>query len=111
MDTANRTCESLRFCGWEKGDHRSHSPDVQSSDFHLFGQLKKRLADERLATDADVKQAVTSWLQTLDTNFSHVWMHAWVQRWDKWWNNNGDLSWGLKCTICYPCAIGTSKSA
>ena len=36
-----------------------------SSDFNLFGPLKKHLAGKRFATDADVKQAVTSWLSTL----------------------------------------------
>ena len=57
-------------------DYRPHSPDIRSNDIHIFGPLKKRLADKRFATDADVKQAVTSWLHTLDSNFSHVWVQA-----------------------------------
>jgi hypothetical protein len=38
--------------------------------------LKKQLNGKRCATDADVKQAVTSWLQTLNTDFFLV------SRWD-----------------------------
>jgi hypothetical protein len=37
--------------------------------FHLFKSLQKHLAGKRFATDADVKQVVTLWLQTLDINF------------------------------------------
>ena len=83
MDTAKRICDSLRCCGWEIMDHRPDSPDVLSNDIHLFGPFYKRLADKRFATDADVKQAVTSWLHTLDTNFFRVWIQALVPRWDK----------------------------
>jgi hypothetical protein len=39
------------------------------SDFNFFGPLKEHLTGKRLATDTDMKQAVTSWLQTLDTDF------------------------------------------
>jgi hypothetical protein len=42
------------------------SPDFMHSDLHIFGPLKKHLADKRFATGADVKQAVTSWLQAFD---------------------------------------------
>jgi hypothetical protein len=40
---------------------------VGPSDFHLFELLKKHLAGKRTAADAYVMQAVTSWLQTLET--------------------------------------------
>jgi hypothetical protein len=39
---------------------------------HLFRPLNKQLADKRFATDAEVKQAVTSWAQTLDTEFLYA---------------------------------------
>jgi len=35
---------------------------------HIFGPLKHRTG-ESIATNADVKQGVTSWLQTLNINF------------------------------------------
>jgi hypothetical protein len=34
--------------------------------------LKKHLDDKQFATDANMQQAVTSWLQTLDTDFFYT---------------------------------------
>jgi hypothetical protein len=41
-----------------------YSRDIALCDFHLFGPRKKRLAGRRFTEDADMKQAVTSWLHT-----------------------------------------------
>jgi len=48
-------------------DHAAYSPDLAPSAFHYFGTLKTEMADKRFATDTEVKQVVTSWLQTLGT--------------------------------------------
>jgi hypothetical protein len=53
-------------------DHPSYSTDFAPGHMHLFKPLKKQLADKRFATDAEVKQAVTSWTQTLDTEFLYA---------------------------------------
>jgi hypothetical protein len=50
-----------------------------SSAFHLFGPLKEHLGDRWLATDADVKQAVTFWLHTLATDFSCMRYMQWCR--------------------------------
>jgi hypothetical protein len=42
------------------------------SNVYLCGPLKNYLAGKRFATDADVKQAVTGWPQTLDTDFFYA---------------------------------------
>jgi hypothetical protein len=88
--TASYTSEWLRHYGDVMG-RRPYSRDVVSSDFHLFGFFEKHLAGKRFATDADVKQAVTSWLQTLDTSlfFNGIQVFL-VPRWDKCLNVNGD---------------------
>jgi hypothetical protein len=39
-----------------------------ASGFHPFEPCKKHVAGKQLAASADVKQTVTSWLQTLDIN-------------------------------------------
>lgn len=91
-------------------DHSPYSPRLAPSDFHLSGLLKKHLDGKRFVTDANMKQAVTSWLVTLDTvSFYH---------WDtilgaiigqmlecQWW-----LHWRPVYTICYPCVMYGSKS-
>jgi hypothetical protein len=56
--------------------HPPSSPDVTPRDFHLLVRFKKHLADRRFATDADVKQAGTSWLQTLDVSFFYAGIQA-----------------------------------
>jgi hypothetical protein len=45
---------------------------------NLFGSPKKSLAGKQFATDTDIKQAITFWLQTLDTNFVHAEIQALV---------------------------------
>jgi histone-lysine N-methyltransferase SETMAR len=65
--TANRPYDWLRRYGWEVVDHPAYTPGLIPSDFHPFGLLEKHLAGKRFAADADVRQAVVSCLQTLDT--------------------------------------------
>lgn len=52
--------------------------------------LKKHLSVRRFATDAKVKQVVTSWLQSLDTDLFYDGIQALMPRWDKCLNVNGD---------------------
>jgi hypothetical protein len=42
------------------------------NDIDLFGSLKKHLAGEGFATDADVKQAVSFWLHAIDTDLYYA---------------------------------------
>jgi hypothetical protein len=61
--TANRTSALLQHWGWEVTDNPPpNSPILMTSNFHLH---MKHLTGEQFATDADVKQAVTYWLETL----------------------------------------------
>jgi len=67
--------------------------------------FKKHSSVKGHATDTDVEQAVTTWLQTLDTDFFCDEIQALVPQWVKC------LSWllcgGLMCTICYTCTMYT----
>jgi hypothetical protein len=42
---------------------------IEPSNFHLFEIIKKHQAGKRFVTDVFVKQFLSSWLQTLDTDF------------------------------------------
>ena len=59
-------------------------------DFHLFGPLNKNLAYKLFATDADVKQAATSWLRTLDNNLLSSGMPVLAVQWIKCLDVSGD---------------------
>lgn len=64
-NAANRTCDWLRSYVWEVTDGPPYSPNLMPSDFSLYGPVKKQLACEGFAPDADMKQAVI-WQWTLD---------------------------------------------
>jgi hypothetical protein len=63
-------------------DETSYCSDLALSDFYLLGSIEKYLAVKRFAADADVKQALTSWLEAFHADFLNAEMHAWVQSWE-----------------------------
>ena len=69
-------------------DHPSYSLDLEPSNFHLIGLLKKHLRIKRFPTDADAKQAVTSSLRALDRNFCYSVIQVLVLRWKNCLNIN-----------------------
>jgi predicted lipase len=52
--------------------------------------FKHHQADKKLATHADVKETVTSWLQTLVNDFFHIVIQALVLRLNRCVNVTGD---------------------
>jgi hypothetical protein len=62
---------------------------MTTRDLYLFWNFKKHLPRKQFATDADVKQAVTSWLQKRDTDICYAGIQAFVLWWDKPLNVNG----------------------
>jgi hypothetical protein len=56
---------------------------MRTSYNHLPGALQKHSAVKRFAAEADVKQAVTSKLQTFYINFFYSGIQTLVPRWDK----------------------------
>jgi len=60
-----------------EGGGPPHSTALTTSDFHLFGPLKMRLAAMRFAVATDVKQAATFLLQTLDTAYQSWSVKPW----------------------------------
>lgn len=76
--------------GWEVLQHPPYSPDLAPSDFHLFGPMKKFLAGQRFATDAEVKSAVRKWLYSNRTEFYEQGILKLVSRWEKCVEKVGD---------------------
>jgi len=67
-----------------------YCPDIAYGGLRLYEPIKRQMAGKYFATDPDVKQAVTSWLQTLNTSFFYARMYSLVLRWNKCINFNGD---------------------
>jgi len=53
--------------------HPPYSLGLTPIDYYLFVLRKKHLAGKQFATDTGLKQAVISWLLTLDNDFFYVW--------------------------------------
>jgi histone-lysine N-methyltransferase SETMAR len=70
-------------------NHPPYSPDLASSDFHLFLHLKKFLAGQRFNNDEDVKRAVQKWLSSRAATFYDEGIQKLVSRYDKCLNNGG----------------------
>ena len=75
--TTNRPRELLRRYAWKVLDRPPDSPNLPSSDFHLFGP-KKLLSGRRFATNGEAQQAVIYRLLELDTDFYYVGIEALV---------------------------------
>ena len=60
--TAAHTLETLKQLKWEAMEY-PYSPDLASSDFHLFALLKNALRGRRFSCVDDVKAAVHQWLR------------------------------------------------
>ena len=57
--TAKLTQDWLQRYHWEVLPHPPHSPDLASSDYHLFGPLKRHLVGQRFIDDDDLTENVT----------------------------------------------------
>ncbi|GBM07659.1 hypothetical protein AVEN_228160-1 [Araneus ventricosus] len=86
----NRCAELSSTSSTEILEHIPYSQDLAPSDFHLFGVLKKYLADRHFRTDADVQEAVVKWLCDLDPDFFYAGLDKLVHQWPECLNNHGD---------------------
>jgi hypothetical protein len=49
--------------------HPPYSPDLVSSDFHVFGPLKEAMGGKSSRSDEEVQQAVHEWLRSQPKDF------------------------------------------
>jgi len=105
---AKKPCDWLRCYGWEIMDHAAYSPDLAPRAFHYFGPLKTKLVGKRFATDTEVKQAVTSWLQTIGTDLWYVGETSFGVRSDQCSNVNEEYLEVWACTM-YTSKFSASK--
>ncbi|GBN57507.1 hypothetical protein AVEN_20906-1 [Araneus ventricosus] len=89
--TAAQTRALLDSFGWEVLNHPLYSPDLATSDFHLFLHLKHHLCVNNYNDDEDVKTAVTSWLLEQAASFFEEGIQNLVVRYDKCLNKLGSF--------------------
>jgi hypothetical protein len=62
------TVDILCALKFEVLKHPPYSPDLEPSDFHLFGPLKEHRRGQKFA-DIEVMEAVQSWLKAMPKSF------------------------------------------
>ena len=73
----------LQSFNWDVLDHSTHSPDLATSNFHLFLHLKKHLAGQKFHEDKGLKIEVTTWLHAQAADFYDIGLQKLVPRLNK----------------------------
>jgi hypothetical protein len=78
--TAIYVCDWLLWYDWEVTDLPRSNPNLEPSDFQLFGLRNKHLTGKRLETDTGVRLVVVSWpySTTADMQGYRGWSHRWT---------------------------------
>lgn len=69
VHTAAVAKAAVRECGFEELDHPPYSPDMAPSDYYLFSNLKKELRGRKFCNDEELKAAVLSYFECLDSEY------------------------------------------
>jgi histone-lysine N-methyltransferase SETMAR len=87
--TAATTQDLITTFGWEQFYHPPYSPDLASSDFHVYLHLKTFLGGLWFRDD-EVKVAVNTWFPSQAASFSDAGIQKLVAHCDKCLNNGGN---------------------
>ena len=63
------TQKKLAYLCFQYLDHPPYSPDLATSDYHLFPGLKKQLKGRQFSSNAEVVTAPETWLDEQTTEF------------------------------------------
>ena len=81
--TAAHTVETLQKLKFEVVAHPLYSPNLDPSDYRLFGPLKEALRGRRFTSDQELKEAVHVWLTAQPKTFFSEGIKKLVQQWKK----------------------------
>ena len=72
------------YLKWEVLLHPPYSPDVASSDYHLFRSMTHGLADQHFRSYEEVKNWIDSWTASKDDQFFRRGIRTTLpERWEK----------------------------
>ena len=66
--------KKLANLGFQCLEHPPYSPDLASSDYHLFPGLKKQLKGRHFLSDAEVIAAAETWLDGQRSELFSEWL-------------------------------------
>ena len=76
--------------GWEVLHHPSYSPDLATTDYHLFGFVKNQMRGQHYETNEALQTAVRQCLRAVGTEFYRKGIFKLPERWEKCVQRNGD---------------------
>jgi hypothetical protein len=88
--TARSTVATVLDLSFECLPYPPYSPDLSSSDFHVFGPLKEAMGCKSFRSDEEVQQAVHEWLRSQPKDFFSRGIHALMKRWNNCMVRNED---------------------
>jgi histone-lysine N-methyltransferase SETMAR len=104
-----KTREAITEFGWTVLHPPHYSPDLASSDFHLFGAVKNANRGTIFETDGDVIRAVRTWLLEHDKVWYRQDIHILNPRWLKAVEVDGDfvekIGYGDKPSLFIMCNL------
>jgi len=87
---AARTMDTIQKLKWNVLPHPQYSPDLASSNYHLFGPLNEHLGGKRFCNNEEVIQDVQEWLHWRPKDFFLSDIRKLPDRWRKCIANQGD---------------------
>ena len=88
--SAAQTQDLITSFKWKQMGQPLYSPDLATSDYHLFSHLKKFLGGKRSDDNDDLKDAVQKWLTLQAAAFYEEGTQKLVPCYDKCLNNGGE---------------------
>ena len=88
--TAATTVETIQRLGFEQLLHPPYSPDLAPSDYHIFGPMKDALRGRKFSSDAEVQEAVQTWLRQQPKTFFSEGIQRLTHRYHKCISLQGD---------------------
>ena len=83
VHTCKVAMDAVKRNGYELIPHPAYSPDLASSDFFLFSNLKKDIRGLHFRSDEEVATAVEEWVNGEDPDFFSSGPMALEHRWSK----------------------------
>jgi hypothetical protein len=85
--TAARTQALLEHLNWEFFDNPPNSPDISSSNDHLFTYLKNLLQSQHFSNNEELMEGVKTWLNSQVVDFFDTGIQKYIPQYDKCLNS------------------------
>jgi histone-lysine N-methyltransferase SETMAR len=83
LHIAKSTREKLLKLGWSTVPHPPYSPDLASTDYHLFRSLSNHLREKKFNDENDVKMELVSFFDQNSQDFYERGILSLPERWQQ----------------------------